>query len=366
MCRGIPIIDAMIVRGSSIYHFAMPLDCGRSARQGAIRASRRSEFSPYYHATVIGRETLSLGGYLLKGTSIWLVKLIRLLSFVTVLFPAFLVFGWYYFTCNRTVFRYIEDDAKSTSRHYLDVYGAAVDDFEQNGSQHADGNVEISRSASPTSSSGSNEFVQQQMHAGKPVVVFLTGGAWIIGYKMWGALLARALVPHNVIVVIPDYRNFPQTRVDGMVEDIDASIQWVFDNCREFGGDPNRVVLVGQSAGAHLGSCILINKALASCELKSVSSHARLPTTTWKGTDLKGFVATSGPYDLLKMQDIFHQHGLDRHITQKLFRKNLVEFSPMHMLQHLRSIEKKKIPNIIPPVLVLHGTDDKTVRIFKK
>ena len=179
-----------------------------------------------------------------------------------------------------------------------------------------------------------------------------------------GALLARALVPHNIIVVIPDYRNFPQTRVDGMVDDIDTSIQWVFDNCHEFGGDPNRVVLVGQSAGAHLGSCVLINKAIASCGMNSVSSHARLSKTLWKSTDLKGFIATSGPYNLLKMQDIFHQHGLDRNIVSALFRKNLIGFSPMHMLQHLRSVRKKEIRSLFPPILVLHGTDDKTVRIF--
>lgn len=155
----------------------MSLNCGRNARQ-SIRASRRSEFSPYYHATLIGRESTSLGRYLLKGTSIWLVKLMRLLSFVAVLLPAFVVFGWYYFTCNRNVFRYVEDDRKSTSRHYLDVYGATGEGFEdQKQNERHDGYVEIS-----STSSGSNEF---ENHSGKPVVVFLTGGAWIIGYKMW-------------------------------------------------------------------------------------------------------------------------------------------------------------------------------------
>lgn len=96
-----------------------------------------------------------------------------------------------------------------------------------------------------------------------PVIVFLTGGAWIIGYKMWGALLSRALCPHGVLVVIPDYRNFPQTGVEGMMGDLDMAVQWVRNNIEEYGGDPDNVVLVGQSAGAHLGSMLLLTKAAA-------------------------------------------------------------------------------------------------------
>lgn len=44
------------------------------------------------------------------------------------------------------------------------------------------------------------------------VVIFLTGGAWTIGYKGWGALLARRLSDRGILVVCLDYRNFPQVR----------------------------------------------------------------------------------------------------------------------------------------------------------
>eukprot|EP00985_Skeletonema_marinoi_P029054 scaffold26595_cov80-Skeletonema_marinoi.AAC.2 len=102
------------------------------------------------------------------------------------------------------------------SRHYLDMYGSRT---------HVNGNKEK-----------------------KPVVIFLTGGAWIIGYRMWGCLLARALVPFGILVIIPDYRNFPKVNIKGMVDDVDMSIQWVLDHVEEYGGDGKRVVLVGQSA----------------------------------------------------------------------------------------------------------------------
>ena len=51
------------------------------------------------------------------------------------------------------------------------------------------------------------------LQAGKvPVVVFVTGGAWTIGYKAWGALLARRLSQRGILVACLDYRNFPQVR----------------------------------------------------------------------------------------------------------------------------------------------------------
>lgn len=55
---------------------------------------------------------------------------------------------------------------------------------------------------------------RHQLKRGKaPVVVFVTGGAWIIGYKAWGALLGRRLSQRGVLVASLDYRNFPQVRV---------------------------------------------------------------------------------------------------------------------------------------------------------
>ena len=49
----------------------------------------------------------------------------------------------------------------------------------------------------------------------RPTVVFVTGGAWTIGYKAWGALLARRLSQRGVLVFCLDYRNFPQVGAVG-------------------------------------------------------------------------------------------------------------------------------------------------------
>eukprot|EP00899_Mesostigma_viride_P020491 jgi/Mesvir1/28443/Mv15867-RA.1 len=95
-----------------------------------------------------------------------------------------------------------------------------------------------------------------------PVVVYVTGGAWIIGYKAWGALLGQRLARRGVLAVCLDYRNFPQGVASDMVNDITQGIGWVLQNIRLYGGDPNRVLVVGQSAGAHLSACVLFNQAV--------------------------------------------------------------------------------------------------------
>ena len=63
--------------------------------------------------------------------------------------------------------------------------------------------------------------------ASRPVIVFVTGGMWIIGYKAWGALLAMTLMRRGFIVASLDYRNFPQGTVGDMAADVGAGIGWV-------------------------------------------------------------------------------------------------------------------------------------------
>lgn len=93
------------------------------------------------------------------------------------------------------------------------------------------------------------------------MVVFVTGGAWLIGYKAWGQLLGRMLAHLGILVFSVDYRNFPEATVKDMYQDVEAAVAWVFAHATEYGGDPERVSLCGQSAGAHLTACLLTQRA---------------------------------------------------------------------------------------------------------
>jgi len=90
-----------------------------------------------------------------------------------------------------------------------------------------------------------------------PVMVWLTGGAFLVGGGPWYG--PDFWMTHNIIVVTVNYRVGPSGFLTlGMEEapgnaglwDQAAALQWVQDNIAAFGGDPGRVTLAGESAGS--------------------------------------------------------------------------------------------------------------------
>ena len=94
-----------------------------------------------------------------------------------------------------------------------------------------------------------------------PMVIFVSGGAWIIGYYFWSVLLAKLLAARGYLVFVPDYRNFPQTTLEGMVVDVEDAVSWVLANGERYNGDLDNVTLMGQSAGAHLTLLAIVRQA---------------------------------------------------------------------------------------------------------
>ena len=210
-----------------------------------------------------------------------------------------------------------------------------------------------------------------------PVVVFYTGGAWCIGYKMWGALLARTLTRAGIVVVIPDYRNYPSACIPEMVQDVETSLQWTRQHVAAYGGDPNKIVVVGQSAGGHLACTLFIKEAVELLQEKETNDDAprvqdetneekiKLNTSTcpdettpFQPMDFAGFISLSAPYDLNAMQSTFQRHGLDEHIVNRLFDGQGNAYTPT---QILATCPRRSLTNKLPPFEIYHGTMDKTV-----
>ena len=86
------------------------------------------------------------------------------------------------------------------------------------------------------------------------MVIFVTGGMWIIGYKAWGALLASRLRAAGCVVAALDYRNFPQGSVGAMTDDVSAGVGWVLRNAADWGGDPRRCARCAHAASVRVRS----------------------------------------------------------------------------------------------------------------
>jgi acetyl esterase/lipase len=95
-------------------------------------------------------------------------------------------------------------------------------------------------------------YAPRNRSAAAPVVVFFYGGGWHVGMKKWHYFIGAALAAHGVLVVIPDYRQYPDVQFPSFVEDAAAAVAWAHTNATRFGGDPNRLFLMGHSAGGEI------------------------------------------------------------------------------------------------------------------
>lgn len=77
----------------------------------------------------------------------------------------------------------------------------------------------------------------------------VAGGAFIVGHKGFVTMLCRALRRAGILCIAVDYRYWPQTNIEGMMEDVDSAIRWSFQNCSKYGGDPKRVASLGCTRG---------------------------------------------------------------------------------------------------------------------
>lgn len=88
----------------------------------------------------------------------------------------------------------------------------------------------------------------------RPAAVWIHGGALILGDRRGvdRALLAE-LVRAGFVVVSIDYRLAPETKLPAILDDVGDALRWVrADGPRTFGADPDRLVVLGGSAGGYL------------------------------------------------------------------------------------------------------------------
>ena len=86
-----------------------------------------------------------------------------------------------------------------------------------------------------------------------PVIVYMHGGGYVAGDLDTQDMIARALCAWGEgIVVSVDYRLAPEHKFPAAVDDSFAALQWAAANAASIGGDPERLALAGDSAGANM------------------------------------------------------------------------------------------------------------------
>lgn len=140
----------------------------------------------------------------------------------------------------------------------------------------------------------------------KPVMVWLHGGAYVLGCSSQPLYDARRLVSGgDIVVVTVNYRlgalgfldlssfNTGRRRFDSNVglHDVLAALRWVRDNIAAFGGDPHQVTLFGESAGAGIITTLLAAPAAQGLFARAIAQSS--PATSVYDKDRAQRVAVS-------------------------------------------------------------------------
>jgi len=99
-----------------------------------------------------------------------------------------------------------------------------------------------------------------------PVVFWIHGGGWVTGDKASVQIKPQWFLQQGCVFVSTNYRLLPKVEMDTIIRDVAKSLGWVHKNIESYGGDPNRIYVMGHSAGAQLAALICIDERYLQAE----------------------------------------------------------------------------------------------------
>ncbi len=117
-----------------------------------------------------------------------------------------------------------------------------------------------------------------------PMVIFVHGGSWQNGSKEDYRFLGEALTKEGIGLAVINYQLYPKVRYPVFVEDTQLAMRWVHDHVADWGVNPNKIFVMGHSAGA-------FNVAAA------IVDTERLKAVGLQPKDFAGIIGVAGPYD---------------------------------------------------------------------
>lgn len=119
-----------------------------------------------------------------------------------------------------------------------------------------------------------------------PLLVFIYGGSWANGEKSIYPFVGTSFAARGYVTVVPDYRLVPEVRFPGFVQDCAAAVRWAVDNAARFNADPDRLVLLGHSAGAYTAVMLTLDRRF-------------LTAAGVRPERVRATAGLAGPYDFL-------------------------------------------------------------------
>jgi acetyl esterase/lipase len=187
---------------------------------------------------------------------------------------------------------------------------------------------------------------------GAPVLLQIHGGAWMVGTKnTQGRPLMDALTERGWVCVAINYRLSPRAKFPDHLVDCKLALAWIRENIGVHGGDPNRVVVTGGSAGGHLASLVAL----------TANDPRYQPDFETVDTSVVGCVSMYGVYDL---EGVF-RYGtpLSRRIAGRMGAA-VMGVTPAEDVEKYRAASPIDLVRPgVPPFLLVHGSIDNLVPV---
>jgi len=170
-----------------------------------------------------------------------------------------------------------------------------------------------------------------------PAAIIVHGGSWINGTKTTYIHPLKPLLTNSGFAWFSiDYRLAPQSRYPAAVEDVETAVHWVREHAKKYRVDPERICLIGESAGGYLVAMVAVRNKPA--------SHVQAVVDFYGPHDLT-LVAKSAPKPDEGIAGFF---GVADWSETSL--KTLHDASPVNY-----------VTKDMPPFLFIHGTADQMV-----
>ncbi len=179
-----------------------------------------------------------------------------------------------------------------------------------------------------------------------PALIFIHGGGWKSGKRSDYRVYTTYFASLGYVTATISYRLVPEAAFPAAVEDAKRAVRWLRDNAERLHLDPERIAVLGGSAGGHLA--LMVGCSAGVPELEGRGGHAGVSSRVAAVVDLYGPADFTTPFAQTSSLVKDFLGGRSFAEAPELYR----QASPLF-----------QVKAGAPPTLILHGTIDETVPV---
>jgi acetyl esterase len=150
-------------------------------------------------------------------------------------------------------------------------------------------------------------FKPKDLPANAPIVIYYHGGGWFQPFNNLSNSLSRQYANRfKAIIVSVDYRTAPKYPFPTHVNDSYNTFKWVVDNAQRIGGNPEKIAVIGESAGGNIATVICqkakndgfknIKYQILFCPSTDIGNPQKYPSIKKFGT---GYIPSKSEYEFV-------------------------------------------------------------------